>query len=263
MKKHKIGASYNLFDGEELLEESVRSIRPFVDYIAVITQNISNFGEQYNGGTNEAFRLQELGLIDTVIVHTPETPYDVLDSGTKNELIKRNLGLTTLRNANCTHILQMDCDEMYLAEQISECIEEVVECDYDTSFCQMATYYKTPSYQLFPKETYYVPFLAKIKPNIKYEIRDNYPVLIDRTRMLPFGNGLVFGRDELEMQHYSFVRKDIERKFRNSSSRFPKEDVDDCIKVFKEWSGGSAILLGKRVFQTKKVKPLIDLQWLK
>ena len=39
----KIGVSYNLFDGEELLESSIKSIRKNVDYISVVYQTISNF----------------------------------------------------------------------------------------------------------------------------------------------------------------------------------------------------------------------------
>jgi hypothetical protein len=40
-----LGAAYNVFDGEELLEASIRSIRSNVDYIVVVYQTISNFGQ--------------------------------------------------------------------------------------------------------------------------------------------------------------------------------------------------------------------------
>ena len=40
----KVGVSYNLFDGEELLEDSIKSIRNNVDYISVVYQTVSNFG---------------------------------------------------------------------------------------------------------------------------------------------------------------------------------------------------------------------------
>ena len=32
----KLGVSYNLFDGEELLESSIKSIRDNVDYVSVV-----------------------------------------------------------------------------------------------------------------------------------------------------------------------------------------------------------------------------------
>ena len=38
IKKMKLGIAYNLFDGEELLEASVKSVRGCADYICVIYQ---------------------------------------------------------------------------------------------------------------------------------------------------------------------------------------------------------------------------------
>jgi len=46
----KIGVSYNLFDGEELLESSIKSIRKNVDYISVVYQTVSNFGNPCDEG---------------------------------------------------------------------------------------------------------------------------------------------------------------------------------------------------------------------
>ena len=46
----KLGLAYNLFDGEELLEYSLRSIRNNVDYISVQYQEISNHGEKCHRG---------------------------------------------------------------------------------------------------------------------------------------------------------------------------------------------------------------------
>ena len=39
-----LGAAYNVFDNEELLEASVRSIRSEVDFVAIVYQRTSNFG---------------------------------------------------------------------------------------------------------------------------------------------------------------------------------------------------------------------------
>jgi len=48
-----LGLAYNLFDGEELLEYSIKSIRKNVDFICVVWQKISNHGEQCNEGLEE------------------------------------------------------------------------------------------------------------------------------------------------------------------------------------------------------------------
>jgi len=44
----KLGISYNVFDGEELLESSIRQIRNQVDYVSVVYQKVSNFGKECN-----------------------------------------------------------------------------------------------------------------------------------------------------------------------------------------------------------------------
>ena len=40
----KLGVAYNVFDGEELLEYSIKSIKAFVDFIVVVAQETSNYG---------------------------------------------------------------------------------------------------------------------------------------------------------------------------------------------------------------------------
>ena len=34
----KLGVAYNVFDGEELLETSIQSVRPCADYICIVYQ---------------------------------------------------------------------------------------------------------------------------------------------------------------------------------------------------------------------------------
>jgi hypothetical protein len=40
----KVGACYNVFDGEELLEASIRSIRGVVQYVCVVYQTGASAG---------------------------------------------------------------------------------------------------------------------------------------------------------------------------------------------------------------------------
>jgi hypothetical protein len=44
----KLGISYNLFDAEEHLESSIKQIRNSVDFISVVYQQTSNFGDKSN-----------------------------------------------------------------------------------------------------------------------------------------------------------------------------------------------------------------------
>ena len=64
----KLGAAYNVFDGIELLEGSIRSVRPVVSYVVVVFQTVSNFGVPAPKGTAAALRaLKEMGVVDELI----------------------------------------------------------------------------------------------------------------------------------------------------------------------------------------------------
>ncbi len=262
----KIGVVYNVFDGEELLEDSIKSIREKVDYILVVFQTVSNFGNEYNQSYIEVNRLFDLGLIDEAVKYVPSVQY--LENGTvfsrsgsENEQVKRNVGLEIAKERGCTHLLMMDSDEFYLAEQFDYAWQEILDGNYDSSFCQMTTYYKEPIYRLEPKETYYVPFIIRLHEDTKYEALPDYTLLVDPTRRTKMGNPIVFSRDELEMHHFSYVRKDIRRKLTNSSSVFPKEQVEDVIKCHNEYKkGGRAFLLGESFYDIVETENLFNIK---
>ena len=61
----KLGVSYNIFDGEELLEGSIKQIRQHVDHISVVYQVVSNFGNPCNPELVPLLeRLKSEGLVD-------------------------------------------------------------------------------------------------------------------------------------------------------------------------------------------------------
>ena len=68
----KLIALYSVFDGEELLEGSVRQIRPHVDFVLCSVQTVSYAGEVYEGGADKAYELKRQGLVDEVVVYTPQ-----------------------------------------------------------------------------------------------------------------------------------------------------------------------------------------------
>ena len=135
-------------------------------------------------------------------------------NGTENEQDKRNIGLDICRANNCDYFMTIDTDEFYNKEQFLWAKEDFILGDYDTSFCQMQTYYKKPTLAVNPPETYYCPLFYKIKPSTKftYDFAPPYPVEIDPTRRVVAGYSRIYKREEIEMHHFSYVRKNIESK---------------------------------------------------
>ena len=84
----RLGVSYNIFDGEELLEGSIKQIRSEVDYISVVYQTISNFGNKCNEELIPLLnRLKSEGLVDELYEYKPK----IENGGHYNEIVKRNI----------------------------------------------------------------------------------------------------------------------------------------------------------------------------
>ena len=89
-KKTKWGVSYCVFDGEELLESSIRSIRDSVDYINIVYSSTSYSYNHINQNIEQVvFSLKDKGLVDEIIEYKPNAKINLQ----KNEITKRNIGL--------------------------------------------------------------------------------------------------------------------------------------------------------------------------
>jgi hypothetical protein len=230
----KIGVSYNLYDGEELLEGSIKCIRSEVDYISVVYQTVSNFGNPCDENLIPLLeKLKNGGLIDELFEYNPK----INKGGHYNEITKRNIGVSLSLGQNCTHHMSMDSDEYYLLEEFKYMKKVVNEGNYDSSACQLQTYYKEPIYRLDPPEDYYVSLLFKINQNSEYSMSNRLPVLVDPTRCMTPGNCKIFSREELQMHHFSYIRKNVRRKLQNSSAVVNFNDrLDKLVDYHVNWA---------------------------
>ena len=212
----KLSASYNLFDGEELLEYSLMSIRKNVDHISVVYQLVSNFGKKRSTFIKDLLdSYKSLGLIDEIYEYKPIInvhPHD-------NEIRKRNIGLQLAIDNGCTHYMSMDIDELYKLKDLKYAKSIIEDGDYDSSACYMLTYWREPAYRLEPVEDYYVSLIYKIRNGIEFVNGRKFTVLVDPTRRMDPGKCKLFTREECEMHHLSYIRNDIRSKFENSSAR--------------------------------------------
>jgi len=266
----KLGVTYNIFDGEEMLPFSLKNLRPMVDFICVVYQNISNFGNSNDSLEEKLTKLkEEEGLIDYLYEYEPEILKDEegkvkWQNGTFNELEKRNIGLKICRANGCDVFMTIDCDELYDESQFEFAKKDFELGGYDTSFCKMRTYYKLPTLELFPFEEYYAPLFYRIKKETKFsrEYSIDYPVLIDPTRRVKAGYSRVYDREEIEMYHYAYVRKDLISKTKNSSSQ---TDVVSQKKVcyhydnFKDIND-SALFIGLQTHTLREVENKFNIE---
>ena len=75
-----LGVSYNIFDGEEVLEGSIKQIRDQVDFISVVYQTKSNFGNTADSNLVPLLEnLKSRGLIDKLYLrgHLTEFQFSI------------------------------------------------------------------------------------------------------------------------------------------------------------------------------------------
>ena len=85
-----------VFDGEELLEFAVKSIRNVIDYISVTYQDVSYFGNKADPNLLPYLEnLKKEGLIDEILFYKT----DLSIHHKQNELNLRNLGLEESKKA--------------------------------------------------------------------------------------------------------------------------------------------------------------------
>jgi len=251
--KKLFGVSYNVFDGEELLKDSILSIRDSVDYISVVYQEISNHGNKCSDNLLSILNeLVEEKLIDELYEYKPKLkliPHF-------NEINKRNIGYFISMENNMDYHMSIDCDEFYKKEELEYLKTKYIEEDLDSGYCQMLTYYKNKNYILDPPEDYYVSLFYKINEYNNYYFQAQLPVLVDPTRRMEPGKFIVFSRDEIQMHHMSYVRNNITEKFNNSSANKNFKDIDKVIDYFNNWKeGDNALMMGSNIkeYKTKKV----------
>lgn len=210
----KLAAIYNVFDGIELLRGSIDSIKKHIDKIIVVYQSQSNFGEV---DSDVYFKILNcIAGLRTACWYSSHYQPIISLGGSINERNKRNIGIEIARKLECTHFFHIDVDEYY--EDFGAAKKQYIDSGADGSVCPIYTYFKKPTLRLAELDSYYVPFIHKLHPGSKAG-SSSYPYWVDPTRTInvPEGERVHLLADH-PMHHYSWVRKDIERKARNSSA---------------------------------------------
>lgn len=208
---------WNVFDGLELLKGSIEQIRPHLDGVVVVSQTFSNYGEQDTQVYPFIESLVKEGLVDSHLHYDPDVRPGI--SPRWNEQAKRQLGIDYAKQEGYTHFVGLDCDEYYDTDEFGDAKAYIEDSGDEASAVRIQTYYKRPTLMLERIEDYMVPFIHKLEDRTVTGVK-NYPARVDPTRGISFKGSLVkMHPGTIIMHHYSWVRKDIEKKIRNSTAR--------------------------------------------
>ena len=234
----KLAFLYTIWTGDdmEMLQRSIEQHLPHVDGVFLCFQNISNKGEYSNQHLPPIFGENKLHYL-------PFHPN--LDVNTKeNERIKHDLMIQEAKKQGFTHFIMGACDHFYSKETFYNAKKIHTELDPDVTFTKMITYYKQENWVLWPLENYYMPFIHKMYPNTGILANVRYPVLVDPSvKVSPFMHGYVMDEKEGILHHYSMIRTDIQKKFRNAASsiRWSENQVKTFISEYENAKIGDKI----------------------
>ena len=202
----KLAAIINAWDGCELLTDAIKCIYDHVDLVIIVYQNVSNLGEDWSP-LPEIIHLQKFEKVAFM-----EYEPDLEISGSLNEVAKRNLGIEFASMNRCTHFISMDVDEFY--EDFGHAKELYIKSGHRGSVCRLQTYFKKPTFMFDKPEDYYVPFIHELRDET-VSGNTGYSFYVDPTRAINEDDVVEL---PIFMHHFSWVRKDIMRKARNSSA---------------------------------------------
>lgn len=229
----KLCAAYTIFNGLELLDESIKQIKDHVDEIIICYQKVSNKGNE----SSEVAPMAAMMAIKhkaTLIEFVPNLSINTKE----NEINKHNLMLSGARELGCSHFLLLATDHYFKKDEFVSAKNFCEQHGVDLSFTQMYTYYKKPEWQLTPIETYVMPFILKIKENTKYQRHISYPAYTDPSvQTPPDGICCTFDERQIMMHHYSMIRSDIKNKFNNAAAsiRWSEEDRKRFISEYENY----------------------------
>lgn len=217
----KLCAIYNVWDDWDLLELSIKNIGSLVDGAIVIFSEKSNYGEHSDSYMFSIISMVYPNFINRIDAYRRDP---VHLHALHAETDKRNFGLNKAMELGYTHFITMDADEFYEPEQFLAAKKYLNHNSHLNGLVvESYVYFKSPTLTV-GKDVTLVPHIHKLTPTIKHEFNKQYPfawegkkIRIDPTRSFNINSGVEMF--ECPMHHMSWVRKDPEKKVRNSTAR--------------------------------------------
>jgi len=235
MTIRRLGLTINAFDGSEFLEPLISEIRDQIDWVAAFYQRKSYWGNPMSSeDMDELHRLHKLGLINELIEFKP----DFSKYSREQECDKRNMGIQIAKDRGCSHIVNIDVDELYDKEQFRTAKELINKNGWPITYWSYVNYYRDLEHYLVYPFRPFVPGIHSTYFNYKYNCGAPGPT--DPTRRIdnPMNIGTyVFPDETIRMIHCAWIRKDIRKKLINWSAKnhFPKELIDKAVERWENW----------------------------
>jgi len=250
----KLGVSYTVFDGIELLEYSIKQIRDHVDFIHVAYQDYSWFGESMLSEDRDILnKIKRKKIINSLdkfsnFKNLGKANSTKIRTSKAFEMRKRQFGLDACAKQGCTHFISMDVDEFYKNEEFKNAKEIIIEKNVSLSSCSFINYVNLPIYHR-GYDTATVPFICKI--NASSEMCKGFFTKCDPTRGITKninGINLHLHKDNITMHHMETIRKDLHKKYISTTrSIFNRNRTSELVNSIKSISENNKKLNFKKI----------------
>lgn len=205
----------------ELLKGSIKTVRDTADYIVVVYQTKSYYGNVIKYDIESVINdLVDDKLIDCAIKKDYDYNATNPRSAKKMENDKYNIGYRKLIKKGCINFSIMANDDFYMPQEYKKGYKKFLANGYNRSFCRIIRYVYSQNQQeknSLDNVNKSVFFKINKKLIIGYK-KDPSPIIIDRNTGYGknIGKDYVFNNNELIAHHLSCVRINLEDKFKNS-----------------------------------------------
>jgi hypothetical protein len=163
---------------------------------------------------DELKKLKKEKLIDDLIICEKKSCENI----EQYVLRKRNMGLKLCTKNDCSFIMPLDADEIYL----KDIKDYILKNDYDTYYTGIKTYYCDP--KLYYEDNYFVPCAYKIDKR-KFELCYKNSVIVDPLRNMTEKKYVVI-KDHF-MHHYSINEEILKMKMSDNIGKLNNTVVMD------------------------------------
>lgn len=266
--RKSLAVGYMLFDGEEIVLDSIIKVRPVAERIYIVFQTTDNWGLPHPRGINEIrnfwSEVKRIGLVDEIVEYCPSRApaTDYRSHQEVHDVAKRNLALELAKKDNIDLYMCIDNDEIYLTKQLRymKFTMSRKRNREKVAAVQHLQYFKDNKHIKVPIEQEYVATIFWISEDSQFVYDYPLSIPIDPARRPNINKIRRFRRFEIEMHHMSYVRDDIRIKLKSSAMRNEFHQINEKIsELWDAFPSVDRVLWASNWVTTKKVRKVIPL----
>lgn len=216
-------ACYTVFNGLELLEDSINNIKDVVDDVIIAWSDCSHNG-------NKCDKIAD--FIRKLDVKSYKFTPNLRKSAKEIEKDKHLFLVSKAKELGAEYVILMATDHFYKKDDVIRAKEFLNNNPkINATATPMYTYFKEPTMRLEPCEKYFMPFICRTPSKIVRK----FPVRVDPACNF-YPNKPFHLFKDIYLHHYSWLRLDVRDKLENAAARCNwKHKIESFIEQYEQF----------------------------